>query len=126
MGSFQKEWLIYFNQAENYEYSDWLYFLRTGFKHCGGLTYNAEADQWVHLEFTHAGTKLSFLSKDEVEDILGRQPVKPNQELLFKNINNKNILITGAGGSIGSELCRQISTLNPTKIVLIESSEHNL
>ncbi len=42
MGSFQKEWLIYFYQAENYEYSDWLYFLRTGFKHCGGLTYNAE------------------------------------------------------------------------------------
>ena len=64
MGSFQKEWLIYFYQAENYEYSDWLYFLRTGFKHCGGLTYNAEADQWVHLEFTHAGTKLSFLSKN--------------------------------------------------------------
>ena len=49
MGSFQKEWLIYFYQAENYEYSDWLYFLRTGFKHCGGLTYSAEADQWVHL-----------------------------------------------------------------------------
>ena len=49
MGSFQKEWLIYFYQAENYEYSDWLYFLIKCYKNCGGLTYNEEEDQWLHI-----------------------------------------------------------------------------
>ena len=88
MGSFQKEWLIYFYQAENYEYSDWLYFLRTGYKHCGGLTYNAEADQWVHLEFTHAGTKLSFLSKDEVEP--GYEKLNKLSKSKFVNISFLN------------------------------------
>jgi len=62
----------------------------------------------------------------EVEDILGRVPVSPKSILLKKNINGKNILITGAGGSIGSELCRQIIRLNPSKIVLFDHSEFNL
>jgi FlaA1/EpsC-like NDP-sugar epimerase len=62
----------------------------------------------------------------EVEDILGRPPVEPKKSLLKKNITAKNILITGAGGSIGSELCRQILELSPKKIVLYEHSEFNL
>ena len=62
----------------------------------------------------------------EVQDILGRVPVSPKSILLKKNINGKNILITGAGGSIGSELCRQIIQLNPSKIVLFDHSEFNL
>ena len=62
----------------------------------------------------------------EVQDILGRVPVYPKSILLKKNINGKNILITGAGGSIGSELCRQIIQLNPSKIVLFDHSEFNL
>ena len=62
----------------------------------------------------------------EVQDILGRVPVSPKSILLKKNINGKNILITGAGGSIGSELCRQIIRLNPSKIVLFDHSEFNL
>ena len=62
----------------------------------------------------------------EVEDILGRTAVLPQQNLLKKNITEKNILITGAGGSIGSELCRQIQDLNPNTIVLYENSEYNL
>ena len=66
------------------------------------------------------------IKKVEVEDILGRLPIKPIQSLLSKNIKNKNILITGAGGSIGSELCRQILLLNPSLIVLYEMSEYNL
>ena len=62
----------------------------------------------------------------QVEDILGRDAVDPKENLLKKNIKGKNILITGAGGSIGSELCRQILNLGPKKIVLFENSEFNL
>ena len=62
----------------------------------------------------------------QVEDILGRTPVKPKTSLLKKNIEGKNVLVTGAGGSIGSELCRQILKLKPKKIILFEHSEFNL
>ena len=62
----------------------------------------------------------------EVADILGRDSVEPNQSLLERNILDKNILITGAGGSIGSELSRQIMKLSPKKVVLIDNSEFNL
>ena len=62
----------------------------------------------------------------EVDDILGRQIVLPKKELLRKNIFNKNILITGAGGSIGAELSRQIKDLQPSKIILLDNSEYNL
>tara|TARA_B100001540_G_scaffold317459_1_gene350735 strand:+ start:1373 stop:3226 length:1854 start_codon:yes stop_codon:yes gene_type:complete len=62
----------------------------------------------------------------DVEDILGRDPVKPQEKLLKQNIKGKNILVTGAGGSIGSELCRQILELSPKKLILFENSEFNL
>jgi FlaA1/EpsC-like NDP-sugar epimerase len=62
----------------------------------------------------------------EVADILGRDSVEPNQSLLERNISDKNILITGAGGSIGSELARQIMKLSPKKVVLLDNSEYNL
>jgi len=61
-----------------------------------------------------------------VTDILGRIPVAPKQKLLERNITGKNILITGAGGSIGSELSRQIMSLSPDKIILLDNSEFNL
>jgi len=62
----------------------------------------------------------------EVDDILGREVVLPKKELLRKNIQNGNILITGAGGSIGAELSRQIKELQPSLIVLLDNSEYNL
>jgi len=62
----------------------------------------------------------------DVEDILGRDPVIPNKTLLQKNIKRKNILVTGAGGSIGKEMCKQIIHLNPKKIVLYENNEFSL
>mgnify|MGYP002700151309 CR=1 FL=1 len=61
-----------------------------------------------------------------VEEILGRTPVEPNQALLEPHIKNKNVLVTGAGGSIGSELCRQIIKQQPTTLVLFENSEVSL
>lgn len=60
------------------------------------------------------------------EDLLGRDPVPPNQELLSQNISAKNVMITGAGGSIGSELCRQIIGQNPRSLILYELSEFAL
>ena len=62
----------------------------------------------------------------EVDDILGREVVLPKIELLRKNIEGRNILITGAGGSIGAELSRQIKALRPSLIILLDNSEFNL
>jgi len=61
-----------------------------------------------------------------IDDLLGRIEVKPFQLLMRKNIFDKTILVTGAGGSIGSELCRQIIKLEPKKLILVEISEYAL
>ena len=61
-----------------------------------------------------------------IEDLLGRDQIKPNLELLSKNIKSKIVLVTGAGGSIGSELSRQVTMLNPKKLLLLESNEFAL
>lgn len=66
------------------------------------------------------------LREIEVTDLLGREPVPPNDLLLHRTIANRIVMVTGAGGSIGSELCRQISTLNPAAIILVEMTEHAL
>lgn len=70
--------------------------------------------------------KLTTLNKVSITDLLGRDPVEPNKELLAANIVNKTVMVTGAGGSIGSELCRQIIKHKPTKLILFEVSEFNL
>ncbi|MBQ4844388.1 nucleoside-diphosphate sugar epimerase/dehydratase [Pseudoalteromonas sp. MMG005] len=62
----------------------------------------------------------------EIEDLLGRDSVAPKAELLAANIAEKVVMVTGAGGSIGSELCRQIIQLKPAKLVLFEISEFAL
>jgi FlaA1/EpsC-like NDP-sugar epimerase len=69
---------------------------------------------------------ISDLHDLDIDDLLGREPAAPNHILLAKNITNKVVLVTGAGGSIGSELCRQIIKLNPKKILLVEMSEYAL
>ena len=61
-----------------------------------------------------------------IDDLLGRDKVIPNQKLLIDGIKDKAILVTGAGGSIGSELCIQLTKLSPSKIILLELSEHAL
>ncbi|MDT7522527.1 nucleoside-diphosphate sugar epimerase/dehydratase [Rhodoferax sp. TBRC 17198] len=70
--------------------------------------------------------KISDLRELDIDDLLGREPVSPDQLLLAKNIANKVVLVTGAGGSIGSELCRQILVVHPTKLLLIEQNEYAL
>jgi FlaA1/EpsC-like NDP-sugar epimerase len=69
---------------------------------------------------------ISDLRELDIDDLLGREPVLPNHILLAKNILGKVVLVTGAGGSIGSELCRQILAVSPTKLLLIEQSEFAL
>lgn len=62
----------------------------------------------------------------DIEDLLGRDPVPPNAELLARDLVGKVVLITGAGGSIGSELCRQIVLQRPRQLLLLDHSEYNL
>ncbi len=62
----------------------------------------------------------------DIEDLLGRDIVPPNPELLGACIEGKSVLITGAAGSIGSELCRQIVTIKPARVILLDSSEFGL
>ncbi len=68
-------------------------------------------------------SKLEELREVRIEDILGREPVPPRRELLERNIKDKVVLVTGAGGSIGSELCRQIVRLGPTRLICLDNSE---
>ncbi len=69
---------------------------------------------------------VSQIRKVEVEDLLGREPVVLDSAGLHELINGRTVLVTGAGGSIGSELCRQIARFGPARIVLFESSEFAL
>lgn len=62
----------------------------------------------------------------DIEDLLGREPVKPNELLLGRTIVGKTVLVTGAGGSIGSELCRQIARTRASRLLLFEVSEFSL
>ena len=69
---------------------------------------------------------VSTMRRVDILDVLDRQTVEPEQILLAKNITDKNVLVTGAGGSIGSELCRQIIKNKPRCLVLYELSEYAL
>ena len=67
--------------------------------------------------------KIDDLLQVSIKDLLGRKSVEPNELLLGKNITNKTVVVTGAGGSIGSELCRQIVFLKPKALILFERNE---
>ncbi|MBB5685748.1 polysaccharide biosynthesis protein [Sphingobium boeckii] len=62
----------------------------------------------------------------QVEELLGRDPVPPNEQLLSGAITGKIVMVSGAGGSIGSELCRQIVARHPSRLILVEHSEFGL
>ena len=69
---------------------------------------------------------ISDIKDLNIDDLLNRDEVKPDIKLLNKNINSKSVLVTGAGGSIGSELCRQIVKLKPQNLLLLELNEFAL
>ena len=78
------------------------------------------------MDLAQGHVNASDLRELDIEDLLGRDTVPPNPLLLGKNIRNKVVLVTGAGGSIGSELCRQIIKQGPARLLLVELSEFAL
>ncbi len=66
------------------------------------------------------------LREVDIEDLLGRDPVQLETEAIAEQLANQRILVTGAGGSIGSEMCRQIARFNPERLILVERAENNL
>jgi len=68
---------------------------------------------------------LSKLRKVEIEDLLGRDPIKVNLDEIMDYVSGKVILVTGGGGSIGSELCRQIAAHNPKRLIIFDIYENN-
>ena len=77
-------------------------------------------------ELAQGTVSTSDLRELDIDDLLGREPVAPNHILLGRTITDKVVLVTGAGGSIGRELCRQIVALSPRRLVLVEQSEFAL
>lgn len=70
--------------------------------------------------------EVNQLKKVEVEDLLGRDPVELDMALISKELTSKTILVTGAGGSIGSEICRQVCKFEPKKIILLGHGENSI
>ena len=72
------------------------------------------------------GAKISELNDIKIEDLLGRKTSETSPELMAKTISGKTVFVTGAGGSIGSELCRQIIQWNPKKLIILDISEYSI
>ena len=77
-------------------------------------------------EISSGKTLVNSLKPISLENILGRDPVKPNLNLIKEEIQNKIVCITGAGGSIGSEICKQVIKFNPKSLVILDISEYAL
>lgn len=78
------------------------------------------------VDLVNGHASVSDIREVDVADLLGRDPVPPQAALFSKNITGKVVLVTGAGGSIGSELCRQIASQHPRRLVLLDHSEFAL
>jgi len=77
-------------------------------------------------ELVDGRARLAELEDIPVEDLLGRDPIPPHADMIEADIRGKSVLVTGAGGSIGSELCRQILRAGPRRLVLLDISEYAL
>src|SRR5699024_7457471 len=94
-------------------------------KKCEGMS--VEVLKMPNIEEVMAGRiEVSQLKKVEVEDLLGREPVELDMAMISKQLTGKVALITGAGGSIGSEICRQISKFEPERIILLGHGENSI
>lgn len=78
------------------------------------------------IDLASGEVRVDDLRPLSIEDLLRRSPVPPMQDIVAERITGKTVLVTGAGGSIGSELCRQILTLKPSVLILVEISEFAL
>ena len=77
-------------------------------------------------EIVGGRVNLSRIREVAIEDLLRREPVKLNTEAVSGVVRGQPVMVTGAGGSIGSELCRQVAAYRPSRLVLVERSENNL
>jgi FlaA1/EpsC-like NDP-sugar epimerase len=77
-------------------------------------------------EILSGSAKVSMLREFQIEDLLGREPAQLDTASIREFLKDKTVMITGAGGSIGSELCRQVAQFSPKRLVLFERSEFNL
>lgn len=76
-------------------------------------------------EIINGKVNISKIRDVDIEDLLGREPIKLDNENIDEYIKNKTIMVTGGGGSIGSELCRQISKFSPKKLIILDIYENN-
>jgi FlaA1/EpsC-like NDP-sugar epimerase len=76
-------------------------------------------------QFVLGKISVSDMTNVSVEDLLGREPLKADMQEVFSFINNKVVLVTGGGGSIGSELCRQVAAHNPKQLIIFDVYENN-
>lgn len=78
------------------------------------------------IDLARGSVSVSDLHELDIDDLLGRSVVPPDPALLRRNISGKVVMVTGAGGSIGSELCRQIALASPKRLILVDNGEYNL
>lgn len=76
-------------------------------------------------QLINGDVSVSELKEVEIEDLLGREPVRINTEEIIGYVSNKVVMVTGGGGSIGSELCRQIAAHRPKQLVIVDIYENN-
>ncbi|WP_425463246.1 polysaccharide biosynthesis protein [Macrococcus equipercicus] len=92
---------------------------------CEGL--GIEVYRMPNIENVMSGQlKVSEIKKVEVEDLLGRDPVHLDMAMISKELTHQTILVTGAGGSIGSEICRQVCKFSPERIILLGHGENSI
>ena len=115
---------------KKYQIQEVLLALNTPSKQKYNQIFNRLENFPVHLrilpsvsELAQGKVKIGDLREVSIDDVLGREKVEPNSSLLQNDIENKVVMVTGAGGSIGSELCRQILNLGANKLILFEQSE---
>lgn len=77
-------------------------------------------------DLMNGNVQINEMREVSIEDLLGRDPVSLDRSAISSALSNKNVLVTGGGGSIGSELCKQIAKFHPSRLIVIENSEFNL
>lgn len=88
--------------------------------------YNLSVRTIPNLTGIAKGNGSSNLMELEIDELLGREKVEPDKKLLQKNIKDQIVIVTGAGGSIGSQLCKEILLIRPKKLLILDSNEYSL